>query len=104
MPRRMLLISLHLVLWIGAARAETSIEQGYLRMYNLDFEGAHKAFAEWNHLRPADPLGPASDAAAYLFAEFDRLHILQSEFFTHDEKFRAQARLSPDPVLAAAFN
>ena len=104
MPRRMLLISLYLALWIGAARADTSIERGYLRMYNLDFAGAHKSFAEWMQLRPSDPLGPASDAAAYLFAEFDRLHILQSELFTHDEKFRTREQLSPDPVLAAAFN
>ena len=72
-------------------------------MYNLDFNGAHKTIAEWTNIAPEDPLGPASDAAAYLFTEFDRLHILQGEFFTHDENFRTQQQLSPNPKIVAAF-
>ena len=72
-------------------------------MYNLDFNGAHKTIAEWTNVAPEDPLGPASDAAAYLFTEFDRLHILQGEFFTHDENFRTQQQLSPNPKIVAAF-
>jgi len=51
-------------------------------MYNLDFDGAHQTFAAWERSHPDDPLGPVSNAAAYLFAEFDRLHILESELFT----------------------
>ena len=54
----------------------TSIDQGYRQMYNLQFDAAHRTFGEWQRQHPADPLGPVSDAAAYLFAEFDRLHIL----------------------------
>ena len=59
----------------------SSMEDGYRQMYNLDFEGAHRTFEQWQREHPADPLGPVSDAAAYLFGEFDRLHILQSQFF-----------------------
>jgi hypothetical protein len=49
-------------------------------------------------------MGPASDAAAYLFSEFDRLHILQSEFFTRDQHFRTDHKLMPDPVLKRNFD
>ena len=48
-------------------------------------------------------MGPASDAAAYLFTEFDRLHILQSEFFTQDGHFYTDHKLTPDPVIKQNF-
>lgn len=72
-------------------------------MYNLNFAGAHKVFAEWMRQYPADPMGPVSDAAAYLFSEFERLQILQSEFFTQDSVFRSGPRLQPDPELRRRF-
>src|SRR5262249_8005630 len=64
-----------------------TLESGYQQMYNLDFEAAHRTFAEWERLHPEDPLGPVSNAAAFLFAEFDRMHILESELFTNDAVF-----------------
>jgi hypothetical protein len=80
-----------------------SLEQGYRDMYELDFAQAHAVFQAWESLHPEDPMGPASDAAAYLFSEFDRLHILQSEFFVHDQHFITDRRLSPDPATGRAF-
>jgi hypothetical protein len=47
---------------------------------------------------PADPMGPVSDAAAYLYSEFDRLKILQSEFFVDDNAFFRRRRGRPDPI------
>jgi len=91
------------VLCVASAAAETPLEQGYRHMYNLEFEQAHRSFAEWHVQHPDDPLAPASDAAAYLFTEFDRLHILQSEFFTHDQHFITDHKLSPDPALKKKF-
>jgi tetratricopeptide (TPR) repeat protein len=92
-------------LCIGSVgRAEpTLLDTGYRQMYNLQFEEAHRTFAEWGRIHPEDALGPASDAAAYLFTEFDRLHILQSEFFTHDDHFITDHRLLPDPALKKKF-
>jgi hypothetical protein len=81
----------------------TLLDQGYRHMYNLEFVEAHQSFQEWERLKPDDPLGPVSDAAAYLFSEFDRLHILQSEFFTHDQHFITDNKLSPDPELKRQF-
>ena len=86
-----------------SAQQPTLLDKAYRQMYNLDFSGAHKTIADWSKIAPADPLGPASDAAAYLFDEFDRLHILQGEFFTHDENFRTQQKLTPDPKVVDAF-
>ena len=88
----------------SATHAEaTLLDAGYRHMYNLRFSEAHAIFAEWERQHPEDPMGPASDAAAYLFTEFDRLHILQSEFFVHDEHFYTDRTLTPDPVLKKKF-
>jgi len=80
------------------------LEVGYRDMYDLQFDDAHKAFREWEGSNPADPFGPTSDAAAYLFSEFDRLGILQSEFFVDDGEFRHRARPAPDPRAREAFD
>jgi hypothetical protein len=82
---------------------ETELERGYRHMYNLEFAAAHQSFDAWRATHPADPMAPASDAAAYLFSEFDRMHILQSEFFTHDQHFITDHRIAPDPVLKRKF-
>jgi len=79
------------------------LDAGYRQMYNLQFDTAHRTFAEWERLHPQDPMGPVSDAAAYLFTEFDRLHILQSEFFVNDDHFYTDHTLAPDPALKQKF-
>ena len=81
----------------------TSLDEGYERMYNLEFDHAHASFREWERIHPADPMGPISNAAAYLFAEFDRLGILQSEFFVNDRHFRAPETQTPDPARKRSF-
>src|SRR6185437_2298691 len=91
----------------AAAQAQSAqtglLDRGYREMYNLQFPEAHRTFAEFQRERPDDPMGPVSDAAAYLFGEFDRLHILQSEFFTQDEHFITDHKLAPDPALKQKF-
>jgi hypothetical protein len=81
-----------------------TLETGYHQMYNLDFDGAHAIFQSWEASHPDDALGPVSNAAAYLFAEFDRLHILESELFTDDRRFAKRAKPVPDPEARAAFD
>jgi hypothetical protein len=87
----------------AALKPEPLLETGFRQMYNLDFGEAHVTFRKHIALHPEDPMGPASDAAAFLFSEFDRLHILQGEFFLHDQNFSVQRKLSPDPMASAAF-
>ena len=85
------------------AAPTASLDSGYRDMYNLEFDRAHQTFQEWERRHPDDPMGPVSEAAAYLFGEFERLHILQSEFFTHDESFTHGRKLSPDPDVRRNF-
>ena len=87
----------------GAPPPDGSIDLGYRQMYNLDFTGAHHTFDDWKAKHPADPLGYVSDAAAYLFGEFDRMRVLQSEFFVSDNTFKKENVLSPDPKAKIAF-
>jgi hypothetical protein len=100
-----------MLLWLlapnhaGAAGLSSSslLDSGYRDMYNLQFGEAHQAFAAWEQQHPEDPLGPASDAAAYLFAEFNRLHVLEFELFTDDHKLAKQPQLPPDAAVRQAF-
>jgi hypothetical protein len=72
-------------------------------MYNLEFDQAHQDFSTWERLHPDDPLGPVSQAAGYLFGEFARLDILESQLFTSDKNFEARSKLSPDPKVRDQF-
>ena len=103
--RQLLLLPILLVLSRVAGPAATTItlEEGYRAMYDLRFEDAHRIFAEWHRLHPEDPFAPVSDAAAFLFTEFDRMRILQAEFFLEDQGFKKKTRVTPDPVLKANF-
>jgi hypothetical protein len=83
---------------------EPLIDRGYRQMYDLQFTEAHQTFSQWERQHPGDPIGPASNAAAYLFSEFDRLHILQSEFFVEDSLFRRRPKVQPDPDIRQSFD
>jgi hypothetical protein len=72
-------------------------------MYDLDFASAHQKFVSWKQANPDDPMGPVSNAAAYLFSELERLRILDSELFVDDDKFRSRQHLTPDLGLKRAF-
>jgi hypothetical protein len=85
------------------ALAPTEIEQGFQNMYNLDFQMAHQDFSTWERMHPNDPMGPVSQAAGFLFGEFARLDILESQLFTDDKNFEGRSKLSPDPKVREQF-
>jgi hypothetical protein len=97
--------ALGIVLWLAsAADGETTLlDKGYQQMYNLQFDQAHQTFSEWHRLHPNDSIAAVSDAAAYLFSEFERLHILQLEFFVHDNYFYTDRKPVPDPLSKQKF-
>jgi hypothetical protein len=82
----------------------TDLYSGWLKMYDLQFDAAHQVFASWKQNHPADALGSASDAAAYLFAELARLDVLESELFVDDARFKNRAKPTPDPQMKPRFN
>ena len=67
------------------------------------FEAAQREFAGWQREHPQDPVGPASEAAGLLFAEFDRLGVLESQFFIKDAAFAARPKVTPDPAVKSRF-
>jgi len=79
------------------------LDRGYQQMYNLDFPGAHATFRSYQQAHPEDPMGHVSNAAAYLFSEFNRLHILESDLFVDDHNFDNRSKLTPDPAVKAEF-
>jgi hypothetical protein len=90
----------------GVAQPLTNepLDIGYRQMYNLDFAAAHETFHAFQQSHPDDPMGYVSDAAAYLFSEFDRLHVLEVELFTDNSKFESRQKLAPDQAAKAAFD
>jgi len=87
----------------GTAPNAASLENGFLQMYNMEFAAAHKTFEQWEAAHPDDPLGAVANAAAYLFAEFDRMHILEFDLLAESRRMKDFDKLSPDPTTRIAF-
>jgi hypothetical protein len=88
-----------------ASSAPTSpLDSGFRSLYNLDFSEAQRQFSLFEQQHADNPLGPVSEAAGVLFAEFQRLGVLESQFYADDSKFESRKKLSPDPVARKAFD
>ena len=81
----------------------TALDRGFSGLYNLDFTGAQEDFSAWQSQHPDDPVGPVSEAAGYLFSEFNRLGVLEAQFFENDAAFNARSKPSPDAAVRARF-
>ncbi len=79
------------------------LDAGFDLLYELKHAEARAQFEAWQKSHPADPLGSASEAAAYLFEECYRQGVLTSEFFLDNKRFLGKVALKPDPELRAAF-
>jgi len=84
--------------------ADVSLDSGFRLLYDLDFARAHQVFTSWEQQHPDDPVGPVSDAAGMLFSEFNRLGVLESQFYVNDQAFDERKKLDPDPALRDRFN
>lgn len=88
---------------IPRAASVSALDRGFSGLYNLDFAGAEKDFVSWQKLHPDDPVGPVSEAAGFLFSEFNRLGVLESQFYENDSAFSGRPKLSPDPGVRQVF-
>jgi hypothetical protein len=88
---------------LADATSGQALMDGYRSMYDLDFGAAHQKFESWKQAHPEDPMGPVSNAAAYLFSELERLHVLDSELFVDDDKFRLREHLTASVQTKLAF-
>lgn len=92
------------VTWAGDSNLKSGeIYSAWLRMYDLQFDQAHQELKQWQETHPEDSLGPASDAAAYLFSELARLGSLEAELFVDDDRFKNRKKLDPDPKVKTSF-
>src|SRR3990172_9403098 len=86
----------------AASDEPASLDRGFHLLYNLDFAGAEKQFRSWQGRHPENAVGPAAEAAGVLFAEFDRMGILEGQFFVDDSSFKEKKKkLTPDPQVRA---
>src|SRR5262252_4358555 len=92
----------------GTAATLTSptahLERGFRELYNLNFDGGQQEFAAYQNANPGDPVGPVSEGAGYVFAEFHRLGILEAQFFESDSSFQSKKALTPDPAIHQKFD
>ena len=82
---------------------DSTLDQGFSGLYNLDFTGAQEDFSAWEAAHPDDPVGPVSEAAGLLFSEFNRLGILEAQFYENDEAFFKRSKLAADPAVRDRF-
>jgi hypothetical protein len=80
-----------------------ALDRGFGRLYDLDFGGAEREFDSLEKLNPEDPMGPASEAAAILFSEFNRLGVLEAQFYEDDSIFAARKKYTADPAQHERF-
>jgi hypothetical protein len=82
---------------------DAALQAAYGRLYDFDFKGAHEILDRQRQLDPQAPLVLAIKSATYLFAELDRLKILELDFFTDDDKVVDRRKLIPDPAIRQKF-
>ena len=83
--------------------AGTDLDQGFHDLYNLNFDVAQRDFAAWEAQHPDDPVGPVSQAAGLLFSEFNRLGVLEAQFYENDDAFERREKVLPDPAIRGRF-
>jgi hypothetical protein len=90
---------------IGPVRLsdQPEIEAGFRLLYEMKFPEARETFAGWESRHPGEALGPAAEAASYLFQEFDRQNVLTSEFFLDDNRLLGGVQGAPDLAVRDAF-
>jgi hypothetical protein len=81
-----------------------SLDRGFSLLYNLEFAKAHEVFASWEREHPDDPVGPVCDAAGLLFSEFNRLGVLEAQFYADDRTFEARRKQTPDAAVRGRFD
>ncbi len=79
------------------------LDGGFRRLYDLDFAGAQREFESWEKVNPDNPMGPVSEAAGVLFSEFDRLGVLDAQFYEDDSIFAARKKYEADPQKRTRF-
>jgi hypothetical protein len=92
-----------LVLCVATAHA-TELDDGYRYLYNRNYDAGRASFRTWMAAHPEDPFGPASEAAALLFTEFDRRSIVEIQLFNEPNPTVDRQLPPPNPNLRSDFD
>ncbi len=84
--------------------ADHSLDRGFRLLYNLEFARAEQEFTSWEQGHSDNPVGQVGQAAGLLFSEFERLGVLESQFYESDAAFKARKKLAPDPAIRTQFD
>ena len=82
----------------------TGLDRGFQKLYDLDFPAAQKEFQSWEKENPENAMGPVSQAAGILFAEFNRLGVLEAQFYENDSAFAGRKQYEADPEQRKRFD
>jgi hypothetical protein len=87
-----------------ATKTESAgLDRGFRQLYDLDFPGAQREFESWEKENRENPMGPVAEAAGILFSEFDRLGVLEAQFYEDDSVFAARKKYEANPQQRARF-
>jgi hypothetical protein len=78
-----------------------AIDKAFNRMYNFDFTGMYAILDGHVRVNPEDPMTYSARAVGLLFSELHRMQILETEFFTDDDKVTDKKKLNPDLAVRA---
>jgi hypothetical protein len=84
-------------------RGAPELDAGFRALYETNFAGARGQFRAYEHAHPDDPLGPAAEAASYLYEEFYAQGVFSSEFFLDDKKLLGGVSRPADPARRSGF-
>jgi hypothetical protein len=88
---------------VAADPVPALLDDGFQKLYSLDFQAAREEFASYQKARPNDPMGKAAEAASYLFEELNDKGVLSSDFFLNDDKFLKGLGGDPDENANPSF-
>jgi hypothetical protein len=89
--------------YAAAELPSAGLNPGFRRLYDLDFAGGQKDFEAWEKLNPDNAMGPVSEAAGILFSEFNRLGVLEAQFYEDDSAFGARKKYVADTQQQIRF-
>ncbi len=99
----LLLLALTLPLY-SAAPEPAVFDQAFQHLYNFDFPAAQSLMDKYIAANPNDPMGYTIKGATYVYSEFDRMGILETEFFENDKNISdPRHKLKPDPKIHDLF-
>ena len=85
------------------SQGNTTLDHAFQAIYDFDFDQADRNLLQFIAERPHDPRGPAAQAASALFSMFEQHRILQSEFFTSDERYNSRPAVMTDKDSLGKF-